>query len=147
MTTALCSAVARFAAAQARKRWLPTYETQVPPLAQPIWEAFWRLDQSRQFGAGFPQPFSYLEIQAWCSLSGEILARWEVEAIMSMDVVRRNGLSAKEQEPLRETGLRRSVPFNRASSSLFDRIAKRSGKRIKDEMGPKARARAAAGGG
>jgi hypothetical protein len=108
---------------QAAKRPTSLADLRLPPLGDPIWSAFWRIEQSRQGGYG-PQAFTYVELEAWTRLADETLAPWEVEGIMAMDVARREALSAdKPEAEAKPAGMRRLVRANsKAAEAMFDRF-------------------------
>jgi hypothetical protein len=49
------------------------------------WEAFWTLNASRGNTGFGPAPLLYSELQAWCSLMGERLDRWEITLFRTLD--------------------------------------------------------------
>jgi hypothetical protein len=109
---------------QVAGRKTPVQGLRLPPAGEDIWTAFWRIEQSRQGGMG-PQAFAYAEIEAWSRLSRHDLAPWEVEAIMDMDVARRNAWAeSKPENGERPPGVRRLVSFRNveAAERMFDRF-------------------------
>lgn len=72
-----------------------------------------------------PQAFAYVEIEAWSRLYRQDLAPWEVEAIMDMDVARRNAWAeSKTDGTERPPGITRLVSFQNveAAERMFDRF-------------------------
>ncbi len=69
-----------------------------------------------------PQPFTYVEIQAWCHLADRRLAPWELDAVMDMDVARRNALYETRDSGETPQNLRRTVSFRDQAEAerLFD---------------------------
>lgn len=60
-----------------------------------LWVWFWHLDGQREDGTNGPQPLSYLQLDAWQRLTGEIVRREEIKILLDMDRVY---LSALRQE-------------------------------------------------
>ncbi len=60
-------------------------EPETPDGAEHLIEWFWTLSASRQQGMSGPLPISFSEIQAWSSLTGEIVTREEVAILRAMD--------------------------------------------------------------
>lgn len=87
-----------------------------------MWLAFWQLEQARQTPFEAPQPFSYVEIDAWCRLTGQTLAPWELAAIMEMDVARRVAIAESQEVTQTPEGVRRTVSLRdvKTAESLFD---------------------------
>lgn len=67
-------------------------EAQLVPVAVPEGSAymvdlFAKLSHTRSWGMSGPSAISYLEIKAYCELTGETLTAWEIETLRSMDMV------------------------------------------------------------
>ncbi|CAB4122375.1 hypothetical protein UFOVP32_14 [uncultured Caudovirales phage] len=72
------------AVAKKRKRKI-ALAPSVPTEALHLWNLFTRLNSTRT-GNGFgPNPISFLEMESFCRLTGEVLDPWEVHAIRALD--------------------------------------------------------------
>lgn len=63
-------------------------ELQGPPMpawALPIWELFCALSAARQPGFSGPCPLSYLEIEAYCRLTGIEVSPFMLAALRALD--------------------------------------------------------------
>jgi hypothetical protein len=56
-----------------------------PEGAEHLLEWFMSLSERRSYGYSGPNPISFMDISAWCSLTGERPSREEVAAILKMD--------------------------------------------------------------
>ncbi len=57
----------------------------LPPGADRLLHLFNSINSSRGQGFNGPLPISFLEIKAFCELTGEVLTPWEVETIKLLD--------------------------------------------------------------
>ncbi|MGG5810942.1 phage tail assembly chaperone [Falsiroseomonas sp. CW058] len=57
----------------------------LPHGTERLYDIFAQLSAGRSYGMSGPMPLSSLEIQAWCSLTGQRLDGWELTAIRRLD--------------------------------------------------------------
>lgn len=109
---------------QAGKRRSDLDSLRLPSLGDELWAAFWRIEQSRQGGAGGPQAFTFAEIEAWARLADQPFGPGDLEAIMAMDVARRTAWDEVKDAGTRPPGMRRLVSFrdHAAAERMFDRF-------------------------
>ena len=80
--------------AEQRGEFIPPPE--VPPAGQRLWEIFWELRPSSEWG------LAPGDLWAWTQLTGESLAPWEFRGLLTLDVERRRALGEKKETPVKE---------------------------------------------
>ena len=60
---------------------------ELDQMAMYIWEWFMELNSQRTSNGFGQNPITYLDIQAWASLTGRFPLAWEVRAIRNMDMM------------------------------------------------------------
>jgi len=58
---------------------------QFPTLVSHIWSAFVSLSSARTAGMSGPNPITYPDIQAWLTLTNQVLSPRDIEAIKLLD--------------------------------------------------------------
>lgn len=76
LTDALCDAVGQLAAKGA---------PEIAPAGQHLWDWFWDIHRGRSSGLGGWLPLSASEMQAWASLTGNIVTLREWQMLRDMD--------------------------------------------------------------
>lgn len=56
----------------------------VPPAGQALWEAYCSLTSHRRAGFGL-HPLTFVDIEAWCRLTGVDLTPWELDTLLQLD--------------------------------------------------------------
>lgn len=56
----------------------------MPRPVQPLWQVFVELCARRRSGME-PQPFAFVDVQAWCQLYHVPLTGWELDSLFLMD--------------------------------------------------------------
>jgi len=79
-------------------RGLEPPESEIPDVASHIWEWFWRLSSCRSSGMNSPNPISFLEIDSFSRITGNIIRPEEVEAICTMDSAYLEALNKRRKE-------------------------------------------------
>lgn len=67
---------------------MPEQLEDQPPLpvyAEPVWNAFCELSETRSAGMSGPGPIAYSEIQSYQAAHGIRFAPWEIEAVRRLD--------------------------------------------------------------
>lgn len=78
----------------------------VPPVVSHVWEWFWALSASRQYGANGPNPISWQELDSWASRSGENPTPEEVKMLRAMDSAWIQAVNDEaRQDRLRQEGM------------------------------------------
>lgn len=86
----------------------------IPGPVAHLWDWFWQLDQSRQYG-DFPQALAWHDVAAWAGLHAISPHPWELQAIMSMDIARRTALSETGQQH-DQSGINFPIDMNNADA-------------------------------
>lgn len=116
----LCKSAKIVAYYQKRQESFSNDVLDLPPQVVHVWAWFWRLDQARQSGPGSMQALTYDNIAQWAGLVQQEIRRWEVYAIMDVDLSYRKAMAP---EPAPDSGQnKRSVSAYDASAAmkLFD---------------------------
>ncbi|WP_421440015.1 phage tail assembly chaperone [Agrobacterium tumefaciens] len=92
----------------------------VPVAGEQVWFWFRELDSQRT-GNGFgPNPLGFEAIHAWSQVRGVRLLQWQVDAIVRMDLKRRQILSKREDDEAKPEEPK--VSLRPLSSRLFDAL-------------------------
>jgi hypothetical protein len=71
---------------------------ELPPACERIYGIFHEMSAGRTFSMSGPAPLSNMDIFAWCSLAGQRLERWELQAIRRLDVAWIKAVNAANAE-------------------------------------------------
>ncbi|WP_080664286.1 phage tail assembly chaperone [Sinorhizobium meliloti] len=71
----------------------------VPAAGQQVWFWFQELDAQRTGNGYGPNALGFVAIAEWARLRGLVLKQWQLDAILALDIKRRQVMAPKDEEP------------------------------------------------
>jgi len=90
----------------------------VPAAGEQVWYWFRELDSQRTGNGYGPNALGFQAIGEWARLRGLVLMQWQLDAILAMDLKRREVLAPKDKQPEPE----QQVSERPLTARLFDAI-------------------------